>query len=105
MEADSICYNLLRERLSYFLYIFMSASLYELGAASLLGFGTTSSSIVGAALGLYFRPAQRILACVLAFAAGALISALAIELGYQGAICVPTSCFFRARAYSLNCDA
>jgi CRP-like cAMP-binding protein len=63
----------------------MSASLYELGAASLLGFGTTSSSIIGAALGLYLRPAQRILACILAFAAGALISALAIELGYEGA--------------------
>jgi zinc transporter ZupT len=63
----------------------MSASLYELSAASLLGFGTTSSSIVGAALGLYFRPSRSVLACVLAFAAGALISALAIELGYEGA--------------------
>jgi len=63
----------------------MSATLYELGAASLLGLGTTSSSIVGAALGLYVRLSKRILACILAFAAGALISALAIELGYEGA--------------------
>jgi CRP-like cAMP-binding protein len=63
----------------------MSASLYELGAASLLGFATTSSSIVGAALGLYVRFSKRILASTLAFAAGALISALAIELGYEGA--------------------
>jgi zinc transporter ZupT len=63
----------------------MNAPLYELAAAALLGFGTTSSSIVGAALGLYVRLSRRILACILAFAAGALISALAIELGYEGA--------------------
>jgi hypothetical protein len=63
----------------------MSAPLYELGAAALLGLGTTSSSIVGAVLGLYVRFSRRILACILAFAAGALISALAIELGYEGA--------------------
>ena len=63
----------------------MSASLYELGAAAFLGLGTTSSSIVGAVLGLYVRFSRRILACILAFAAGALISALAIELGYEGA--------------------
>jgi len=63
----------------------MSAPLYELGAAALLGLGTTSSSIAGAVLGLYVRFSKRILACILAFAAGALISALAIELGYEGA--------------------
>ena len=63
----------------------MSAPLYELGAAAFLGLGTTSSSIVGAVLGLYVRFSRRILACILAFAAGALISALAIELGYEGA--------------------
>jgi CRP-like cAMP-binding protein len=61
------------------------SSVYELGMASLLGLGTTSSSLVGAALGLYVRFSKRVLACVLAFAAGALISALAIELGYNGA--------------------
>jgi CRP-like cAMP-binding protein len=61
------------------------STVYDLGMASLLGLGTTSSSLVGAALGLYVRFSRRLLACVLAFAAGALISALAIELGYQGA--------------------
>ncbi|HXW41726.1 MAG TPA: cyclic nucleotide-binding domain-containing protein [Xanthobacteraceae bacterium] len=63
----------------------MNAPLHDIGVASLLGLGTTSSSIVGASLGLYAGISKRILACVLAFAAGALISALAIELGYQGA--------------------
>src|SRR5271156_1484914 len=52
---------------------------------SLLGLLTTSSSMVGAALGLYVPLSKRVLACVLAFAAGALISALAIELAFEGA--------------------
>ena len=63
----------------------MSIAFYEIASASLLGLGTTSSSIFGAAIGLYMRFSERILACILAFAAGALISALAIELGYEGA--------------------
>ena len=63
----------------------MNMPLSEIGAAALLGLATTSSSIVGASLGLYAGLSKRILACILAFAAGALISALAIELGYQGA--------------------
>jgi hypothetical protein len=58
----------------------------EIAIVSLLGLLTTSSSIVGAALGLYLPLSKRILACVLAFAAGALISALAIELAYEGAL-------------------
>src|ERR1700691_3319888 len=58
---------------------------YELAMASLLGFGTTSSSLLGAAIGLYFPFSRRPLACLLAFAAGSLISALAIELAYEGA--------------------
>ncbi len=61
------------------------SAVYDLATASLLGLGTTSSSLVGASLGLYVRFSKRVLACVLAFAAGALISALAIELGYEGA--------------------
>jgi hypothetical protein len=44
---------------------------------SLIGLATTSSSIVGAALGLYVPIGKRALACILAFAAGSLISALA----------------------------
>jgi CRP-like cAMP-binding protein len=52
---------------------------------SLLGLAATSSNMLGAALGLYFTLSKRLLSCTLAFAAGALISALAIELAYQGA--------------------
>lgn len=50
-----------------------------------LGFAATCSNMLGAALGLYFPLSKRLLSCILAFAAGALISALAIELAYQGA--------------------
>jgi zinc transporter ZupT len=59
---------------------------YQLAMASLLGFGTTSSSMLGAAIGLYLPFSKRPLACLLAFAAGSLISALAIELAYEGAL-------------------
>jgi zinc transporter ZupT len=58
---------------------------YQLAIASLLGLGTTSSSILGVAIGLYVPFSKRPLACLLAFAAGSLISALAIELAYEGA--------------------
>jgi CRP-like cAMP-binding protein len=54
-------------------------------SVSLLGFAATSSNMMGAALGLYFPLQKRLLSCILAFAAGSLISALAIELAYQGA--------------------
>lgn len=57
----------------------------EVAVVSLLGLGTTSSALGGAAIGLYLPLSKRVLACVLAFSAGALISALAIELAYQGA--------------------
>jgi CRP-like cAMP-binding protein len=40
---------------------------------------------LGAAIGLYVPFTKRPLACLLAFAAGSLISALAIELAYEGA--------------------
>jgi zinc transporter ZupT len=59
--------------------------LREILIVSMLGLLTTSSSMVGAAIGLYVPISKRVLACVLAFAAGALISALAIELAYEGA--------------------
>jgi zinc transporter ZupT len=59
---------------------------YDLVMASLLGLGTTSSSLLGAAIGLYVPFSKRPLACLLAFAAGSLISALAIELAYEGAL-------------------
>jgi zinc transporter ZupT len=60
-------------------------TVYQLAMASLLGFGTTSSSMLGVVIGLYAPFSRRPLACLLAFAAGALISALAIELAYEGA--------------------
>jgi zinc transporter ZupT len=50
--------------------------LREIVIVSLLGLLTTSSSMVGAALGLYVPLSKRVLACVLAFAAGALISGI-----------------------------
>jgi CRP-like cAMP-binding protein len=60
--------------------------LTQLLAVILVGLLTTSSSMVGAAIGLYAPLSKRVLACILAFAAGSLISALAIELAYKAAI-------------------
>ena len=57
----------------------------DLLAVSLVGLGTTSSVLLGVALGLYVPLSKRRLACILAFAAGALISTLAIELAFVGA--------------------
>jgi len=54
-------------------------------AAAALGLTTTSSSFLGAVLGLYLPISKRTLAGILAFAAGSLISALAIELAFEGA--------------------
>ncbi len=54
-------------------------------AAAALGLATTSSSFLGALFGLYLPISKRALAGILAFAAGSLISALAIELAYEGA--------------------
>ena len=63
----------------------MILGLREIVIVSLLGLLTTSSSIFGAVLGLYVPLSKRMLACVLAFAAGALISGLTIELAFEGA--------------------
>jgi hypothetical protein len=60
-------------------------SFYQPAMASLLGLGTTSSSLLGVGIGLYVPFSKRPLACPLAFAAGSLISALAIELAYESA--------------------
>jgi zinc transporter ZupT len=59
---------------------------HQLAIVALLGLATTASSLLGAAIGLYVPISKRPLACLLAFAAGALISALAIELAYEGAL-------------------
>ena len=61
------------------------STLAELLAVSLVGLGTTSSALLGVAIGLYIPLSKRVLACILAFAAGALIGALAIELAFVGA--------------------
>jgi hypothetical protein len=57
----------------------------ELVLVSLIGFGTTSSVLLGAAIGLYVPLSKRMLAALLACAAGALISALAIDLALGSA--------------------
>lgn len=54
--------------------------------AGLLGLLASSSLNGGAALGLYTRPSSRLIAGVMAFGAGALIEALAVELAYQGVV-------------------
>jgi len=58
-------------------------ALVSLLYVALLGLATTSSSLLGVTIGLYCPLSKRVLACVLAFAAGTLISALAIELAFQ----------------------
>ncbi|SDS26820.1 cyclic nucleotide-binding domain-containing protein [Bradyrhizobium canariense] len=60
--------------------------LLEIVTVSLVGLVTTSSSLLGAVLGLYVRLPKTGLAAILAFAAGSLISALAIELAYESAL-------------------
>jgi zinc transporter ZupT len=72
----------------------------EIVAVALVGLGTTSSSMAGAAIGLYLSLSKRLLACILAFAAGALISALAIDLGYEGAIELRHSAFSGRSAWA-----
>jgi CRP-like cAMP-binding protein len=63
----------------------VAISLLHAVEVGLLGLFTTSSVLIGAALGLYVNFSRRVLACILAFAAGSLIAALAIELGFEGA--------------------
>jgi CRP-like cAMP-binding protein len=61
-------------------------SLTKLLPVVLIGLLTTSSSMVGAAIGLYAPLSKRVLACILAFAAGSLVCALAIDLAFKGAM-------------------
>src|SRR5260370_19828594 len=58
--------------------------LAELGIVALIGLVTTSSCILGVAVGLYAPLSKPALCCVLAFADGALIGALAIEPASEG---------------------
>jgi len=61
-------------------------SVVDILAVSLLGIAATCSNVLGAALGLYYPLSKKVLSCILAFASGALISALAIDLAYKGAV-------------------
>jgi hypothetical protein len=58
----------------------------EILLASFIGLATTSSAMVGTAIRLDYPLSKHALAGTLAFAAGALISALAIDLAYHGAV-------------------
>jgi CRP-like cAMP-binding protein len=53
--------------------------------ASGLAIASMISMVLGAVIGLYFRPSQRISAIIMAFGTGALIQALSIELALKGA--------------------
>lgn len=58
----------------------------ELFSVVLVGLFTTSSSMLGAAIGLYTSLSKKLIAGILAFAAGSLIGSLVIDLAYKGAI-------------------
>jgi CRP-like cAMP-binding protein len=57
--------------------------LAEIAAVAFVGLVTTSSAMLGALLGLWVRIPKSVLAVLLAFAAGSLICALAIELAFE----------------------
>ena len=61
-------------------------SLQTIVVVGLVGFCTTSAVLIGASIGLYAPMSKKVLACVLAFAAGVLISSLGIELAYHTAL-------------------
>jgi hypothetical protein len=63
----------------------MTTGWYNVAMAAVLGLVTTSSSMIGAALGLHPGFSKRVMAGALAFAAGSLIAALAIELAFESA--------------------
>jgi hypothetical protein len=72
----------------------------EVMIVSLVGLATTSSAMAGTAIGLYCPLSKRSLVCILAFAAGALISALAIDLAYQGAVHLPHAGFSQRSSWA-----
>jgi CRP-like cAMP-binding protein len=63
----------------------VGATAVDILLVALLGLGTTSSVMLGAVVGLYVPFSKKVLACLLAFAAGSLIAALAIELAFESA--------------------
>jgi CRP-like cAMP-binding protein len=63
----------------------LEIDLYDVVCVALLGLFTTSSVMLGAVLGLYLPFPKQLLAGILAFAAGALIASLAIDLAFKAA--------------------
>ena len=61
-------------------------NLQTIATVGAVGLFTTSAVIIGATLGLYVTLSKSVLAAVLAFAAGVLISSLGIELAYHSAL-------------------
>ncbi len=66
---------------------------YEILAVGLVGLFTTMSVLIGAYVGLFYSLPERLLSGILAFAAGSLIAALAIDLSYDGAEALLTQGF------------
>ena len=60
-------------------------SAVSIAATAVVGLFTTSAVMVGTTLGLYANLSKKLLAAILAFAAGVLISSLGLELAFQGA--------------------
>jgi CRP-like cAMP-binding protein len=58
---------------------------WTLLAVALVGLFTTSAVIIGATIGMFLPLSRQLLASILAFAAGILISSLGIALAFQGA--------------------
>jgi len=58
----------------------------ELFYVLLMGLFTTSSSMLGAVIGLYTTLSKKIISGILAFAAGSLIGSLVIDLSYKSAL-------------------
>jgi zinc transporter ZupT len=56
-----------------------------IAATALVGLFTTSAVMIGTTLGLYGNLSRKMLAAMLAFAAGMLISSLGLELAFEGA--------------------
>lgn len=62
-----------------------SIDIVRVGMAAFLALAAMVSLILGAAIGLYARPSQKLQAMIMAFGTGALIQALALQLAQEGA--------------------
>lgn len=71
----------------------------DIAAVAFVGFVTTSSTMLGALLGLWVRIPKSVLATLLAFAAGSLICALAIELALESVHALQHQQFGRTEAW------